>query len=307
MRLRTLILILVAAGCGLVAAVLVSQHLGGSGGQAAAAPAEKIKVLYAKVTVPGLVRIEEPEKFFEVREVSREEVRDGIGDLEKVKGRVLRLPLGKGKPLAEPDLFGLNENAGITTTLKEGERPVTLKVSPLLGTAGFIRPGDFVDVIATARLPGSTGVKAVPVLQDIEVLAIDMSLQTQTGEVARQADLVTLRATNMEQVLTLAAFSQEHTLRLVPRRADERKIHEGPGVIADLNQRRHQQPRAEPKEEEETKPAKPEPKPEIVKPDPGKPRGPGEDGRHTVRIDLGGEVREKTYKIKDKKDEDGNK
>ncbi len=308
MRLRTLILILVAAGCGLVAAVLVSQYVGGGNQATAASAPEKVKVLYAKVTVPGRIPIDKPEDFFEIREVSRDEVRDGIGEFEKVKGRVLKIPLGRGKPLAEMDLYGPNEQVGITDRLKKGERPMTVKVTPLTNTAGFVRPGDRVDIVATARARGNEGATARTILQDVEVLAIDQSLQSQTTEVAKQADYVTLRVTQ-DQVEQLAAYSETCTLRLVPRRADDSELFNSKGYTAgERLDRKIPQTQREKEQAEEDPDAKPAvaAKPEV-KPEPSKPRGPSGPGDHTLIVDIGGNRVEQKYKIKDKKDEEGNK
>ncbi len=96
---------------------------------------------------------------------------------------------------------------GITARLSTGERPMTVKTAPLTNTAGFVRPGDRVDVVAT------TGNVAQTVLQDVEVLAVD-----QNADGRRQADLVTLRV-NAPQAERLGALGSS-TLRLVPRRAD---------------------------------------------------------------------------------------
>jgi pilus assembly protein CpaB len=305
MRLRTLVLILVAAGCGLVAAVLVSQHLGG-GPTVIAASAEKIKVLYAKQTIPGYVPIDKPEEMFEIREVTKDEIRDGIGEFEKVKGRVLRIPLARGKPLAESDLYGPNEIIGITVKLKPGERPMTVKVTPLTGTAGFIRPGDRVDIIASARVREQS--KAKMILQDIEVLAIDQSVQTENQQVARPADLVTLRV-NPQQAEQLAAYADNFTLRLVPRRPDDNEIVDSQGQIADLERRPlNSQPREEPKDEEE--PAKPAPVKVVEAPaqpaQTGQPRAPGA-GKHKIEVMIGDRRVEQTYTIKDKRDADEGK
>ncbi|MER3416416.1 MAG: Flp pilus assembly protein CpaB [Gemmataceae bacterium] len=255
MRPKTLVLLFFAIGCGLIAFVLTNQYL--SARPAPAPQEERVPVLIARQVVPAYSPLKDPQ-MFEVVMIRKSEVRSKlIGDFESVKGRVLKYPLGVGKPLAEEDLAPPGQEA-ITWKLKPGERAMTVKVTPVTGTAGFILPGDRVDVVATQIRRGEHDEPfSQIILQDVEVLAIDQQVQTPDGKVAQPADHVTLRLTP-EQVELLSIYADTGTLRLVPRRPDDKQVVKTSGASPGKRGRSEAGPRtrAEPPVEVPT-PAKP--------------------------------------------------
>ncbi|HET9553277.1 MAG TPA: Flp pilus assembly protein CpaB [Anaeromyxobacteraceae bacterium] len=61
--------------------------------------------------------------------------------------------------------------------LAPGMRAVAVRVDDVVGVAGFVHPGDSVDVIATIRLDGGNAVTSSKViLQNIKVLAVGKEL-----------------------------------------------------------------------------------------------------------------------------------
>src|SRR3954464_13707202 len=84
MKPKTMILMVVAVGCGLGASYMTSKLLA----DRQAAPAEElVPVLMAKVKVPGWVPIKEPEQFFEVRMLPESAVsKSSLKSLDDVKG-----------------------------------------------------------------------------------------------------------------------------------------------------------------------------------------------------------------------------
>ena len=137
--------------------------------------------------------------------------------------RLKSLEAQKGSPTptqtivvaAKPLRFGNELTAAV---LHDGMKAVTIRVTDIEGVAGFVLPGDRVD-IALTRLDGKGGATTDVVLQDAQVLAIDQSADERaaTPSVAKS---VTLEVdTTAAQKLDLAASLG--TLSLLLRKAGD--------------------------------------------------------------------------------------
>jgi pilus assembly protein CpaB len=95
----------------------------------------------------------------------------------------------------------------LSTALEDGMRAVTLRDGEVPGVAGFVLPGDRIDILLTRTLPGNDqGVNAVTqaVAEDVLVLGVDQSNDDQADKpyVAR---VVTVEVTPAQaELLTLA-------------------------------------------------------------------------------------------------------
>jgi pilus assembly protein CpaB len=97
-----------------------------------------------------------------------------VSDPAKLVGRVATTPILKGEAILEAKLASSDAGAGLAALLPPGMRAVAVRVDDVVGVAGFVHPGDHVDVIVTMR-PNETG-QSPPVskifLQSIRVLAV---------------------------------------------------------------------------------------------------------------------------------------
>src|SRR6516164_7113020 len=84
-------------------------------------------------------------------------------------------PLKRGEPLLRSKVTGPGQKASLAALLDEGKRAVTVRVDDVRGVAGFILPGDRVDVVLIRTLGGSGGPENVSdvLLQHVKVLAVD--------------------------------------------------------------------------------------------------------------------------------------
>ena len=105
--------------------------------------------------------------------------------LEEYVGAVVRREVLAGTPMT-PNMIFHRSNAGFMAgLLTPGMRAVSIDIKPERGAAGFILPGDHVDVILTQDIRGSTArdslttngnikrYAAETILSDIRVVAID--------------------------------------------------------------------------------------------------------------------------------------
>ncbi len=110
-------------------------------------------------------------------------------------GAVVRRPIASGEPITDFKVAKPGEQGFLAAVLEPGMRAVTVPISPTRASAGFILPGDRVDVLLTHE----TGVGTVSetVFFDMQVLAIDQALSQPEGA-ARLGGTATLQVTPRE-------------------------------------------------------------------------------------------------------------
>lgn len=98
-----------------------------------------------------------------------------ISDVVKDGRRLALVSMQRNEPILVSRVTGANQRATLSTQLDEGMRAVTIRVDEVRGVAGFIVPGDRVDIISTRGEGGSQDAAAFAdvLLQNAKVLAID--------------------------------------------------------------------------------------------------------------------------------------
>jgi pilus assembly protein CpaB len=132
---------------------------------------------------------------------------DGTTDKSKLIGTVVRNPITAGQPLTQGALVAPGDRGFLAAALGPGMRAVTIPVSDMSGVAGFIFPGDHVDMMLTQSLkpanPQGTDTQPLAitetVLRNLRVLATDQSTETEVApggkSVVKTAHDVTLEVT----------------------------------------------------------------------------------------------------------------
>ncbi len=122
-------------------------------------------------------------------------------NIESLNGTVVRNAITAGQPLTKGAIVSPGDRGFLAAALGPGMRAVTIPVSGLTGVAGFVFPGDRVDLVLTQTIKGQGPEFKVSetVIRNIRVLATDNRV-TQTTNEAGQAvpvktKLVTLEAT----------------------------------------------------------------------------------------------------------------
>jgi len=123
------------------------------------------------------------------------------------------------EPLLDYKISGPGGKGSLSARISDGYRAAAIRVDEVAGVAGFIVPGDFVDVIFTRdkdpdkRRNGSELISDI-LLQNIKVLGIDQNLSDET-DAADLAKTVTVEVTNEDaQRLHLALDSGKLSLTL---------------------------------------------------------------------------------------------
>lgn len=149
-------------------------------------------------------------------------VKGGPRTAEHFKDAVVRFPVVAGEPVTSARLVRKGERGFLAAALKPGMRAVTIPVSVTTGVAGFILPGDHVDLLLTHRFGGRKSARYATetLMPDIRVIAIDQRLgmgkqgakvsKTLTFEVTpKEVEMVTVARRLGSMSLSLRSLAQE--------------------------------------------------------------------------------------------------
>jgi pilus assembly protein CpaB len=140
-----------------------------------------------------------------------------ISDLTSTR-RVVLTAIEANEPILASKITGSGQRATLSAMLADGMKAVTIRVNDVEGVAGFVLPGDHVDVVLT-RQQDKTVAAADVVLQNVRVLAVDQ-IADERAEKPSVAKAVTLEVeVTAAQKLALAATVG--TLSLALRKAGE--------------------------------------------------------------------------------------
>ncbi len=120
-----------------------------------------------------------------------------VRDVARYAGHVVRHALPAGAPVPRDALVAPGDRGFLAAALAPGMRAVSVPVDAVTGVAGFIFPGDRVDVILNHRIVDADGVEhfaSETVVGNVRVLAIDTRTDASDGK-ARPGRTVTLEAT----------------------------------------------------------------------------------------------------------------
>jgi pilus assembly protein CpaB len=166
--------------------------------------------------------------------------------IEDVAGMVSTTPITRGEILIAERFAAHESGSTLAALVGENMRALTVRVNDVIGVAGFLLPGNRVDVLSSRREGNSRAVTET-ILQNIKVLAVDQTATTEKNEP------VIVRAVTLEmtpaQAEILVKARTEGEIQLTLRNPLE--------VVAEAE--------PEPEPEPEVKPA---PKPAVSAPQP---------------------------------------
>jgi pilus assembly protein CpaB len=167
MKNKSLMLLLVAAGCGLVAMIGVQQMLSGE------KPTSKTRILVARTEIESGVPLDRTKVGF--KEWPNDSIPEGaICTEEEFADRALKHRVGPGQPILASELGNKGE-FGLELQIPVDMRVVTYPVTATMTHSGMLRPGNFVDVSAVLEMPikgGGKRTEVKQVLQCIQVFAV---------------------------------------------------------------------------------------------------------------------------------------
>jgi pilus assembly protein CpaB len=225
-RSSTIIMIVFAAVFGVLAVFLAQAWLNSQ----AEMRAKNLDALKKPLATQTVVVASKPLRFgaelgaMSLREVPwpQEAVPSGafskIADLTTGGRRVVLTGIETNEPILSSKITGSGQRATLSAMLADGMKAVTIRVNDVEGVAGFVLPGDRVDVVLTRQQEKNIAAADV-VLQNVRVLAIDQ-VADERADKPSVAKAVTLEVEVISaQKLALAATVG--TLSLALRKAGE--------------------------------------------------------------------------------------
>lgn len=183
MNVRSLILVVAALLIAVVTALFARNLLTSEGPKpaqaAAVAESKGPRVLVAAVPLPVGHIIEAAQVRWQKwpnDNLDQTYFVEGQTQQDAYVGKVVRTSMTPGQPLTQGALVGPGERGFLAAVLSEGMRAITVSVSDTSGVAGFVFPGDRVDLILTTEVPredAPTIKVSQTVLRNVRVLAVD--------------------------------------------------------------------------------------------------------------------------------------
>ncbi len=126
-------------------------------------------------------------------------------------GAVVRQGIRAGEPILKGQLVKPQERGFLAAVLDGGKRAIAVPITNVTGIAGFVFPGDRIDLILTHSIRSQDDDKvsqrraSVTVVRDVRVLALDQDANDQGEAKAKIAKVATLEVNPKQaEVLTLA-------------------------------------------------------------------------------------------------------
>lgn len=223
---RNILIIALAAFVGIIAVIIANSYLVGAEKQRDTVAEQGRLIQIAVARVP--LAYGEALTAENIRMVSWPSTSMPVGAFQSPKGlyggepRVVLRPIEVGEPILPGKITGFGGRASLSELLETDMRAVAVRINDVAGVAGFVLPGDRVDVLLTRtpKLDGEVG-EVEPVtdilLQNVGVMAIDQSPSEKTDKptVGKTATLTV----DQQGAQKLALAGQVGTLSLALRNA----------------------------------------------------------------------------------------
>jgi pilus assembly protein CpaB len=227
MRPKSLMLLLLALGCGLVASIGISQVMDARNRNAA--PEVEKEPIYVALKD---IKVNEPlsEKNLKLEDWPKEKIpSDAVRDLKDIQGQRAGGIILADEPLRKAK-FAVDHRI---EEIPKGYRVVAVPADAVSATGNLLQPGDRVDMLLAIK--NNSGVQnqyAKTILQDIRIFAVNEQWQAAEGNKSNEtiaAKTVSLLVTPA-QAETIALASEMGKIRLVLRHPDDEGISDTQGT-----------------------------------------------------------------------------
>jgi pilus assembly protein CpaB len=187
MDMKKVVLLVGAFVIAVITAVMAKNMFAAAGAPQAAAATVPVgpKVLVAKKALPVGTFIDADS--FAMQPWPKEQMHAAYSveakpdsDPKRLFGTVVRYQISAGQPVTRGSLVGPNDRGFLAAALGPGMRAVTVPVNVSTGVAGFVFPGDHVDIVLTQQVQGGGDGPALKVsetiIRNVRVLATDQRL-----------------------------------------------------------------------------------------------------------------------------------
>ena len=180
-----------------------------------------VPIVAAAVDIPYGAKIEEQQ--LKLIEWPSDSVPQGaFNNKDQVVNKVAKNNFYVGEPISEKRMSVHAGGSTLSATINKDYRAISVRVDDVVGVAGFILPGNYVDVLATKMDRALNQAVTQTKLQNIKVLAVD---QDDSHEKDKPAIVraVTLEL-KPEQAEIVVGAMQEGTIQLTLRNPEDNQV-----------------------------------------------------------------------------------
>lgn len=206
---RLIVMLIVALIFAGIAAVIAKVWLNK---QVASKEVVTSQVVVAATEIPFGIRLEEAQ--LKVSDWSGSDLPQGaFTKTEDVIGKITKNNFYPGEVITKQRVAEHLGGSTLSSLITENHRAISIRVNDVVGVAGFILPGNRIDILSIKGSRGSA--KAETLLENIKVLAVDQDPNTNKNKPA-VVRAVTLEITP-EQAETIAEAVSESKIQLTLR------------------------------------------------------------------------------------------
>jgi pilus assembly protein CpaB len=227
MRGKSLALLVLALGCGLVASIGITQVMGKRNADPVV-PTGETETVFVALKDIGLGDILSGQ-VLRLEQWPKDKIPSGaLTKMEDVEGRRTRTKLYAGEPILDNKLFRRGtSDQGPDALIPKGYRVVSVKVDSVSGAASLLLPGTRVDVMVYLIRDPQRGIQETStrtILQDIRVFAVDdvVSLDSKDRDLNKSINAKTISLlVTPEQAAKVMLASEMGRVRLVMRSPED--------------------------------------------------------------------------------------
>jgi pilus assembly protein CpaB len=156
-----------------------------------------------------------------------------FGRVEDCANRAVVTDLAANEPVLEAKLAPKESGGGLSATIPEGMRALSVAVNEVVGVAGFVIPGTMVDVLVTGRALGGTAVQGDitrTILENVRVLAAGQKIQQDRDGKPQTVAVITLLV-SPEDAAKLTMAVTDGKIQLALRNTIDTKKNEPPAIV----------------------------------------------------------------------------
>lgn len=158
---------------------------------------------------------------------------DMLTKKEEIIGRGVISAIYPGEPIRSTRLASIGAGAGLAATIPVGMRAVAIRVNDIVGVAGFVTPGQRVDLLIMGQPPmgsAAQGSVSKTLLQHIEVLSAGQQIQKDAEGKPVSVPVVNLLVTP-EQAEIVSLASNHAQIQLILRNPLDKEDTKTKGAI----------------------------------------------------------------------------
>lgn len=225
MRPKSILLLGLALGCGLVASIGISQVMEQRRTVETVLPeTEAILVALKDINLAEPITAD----VLKLEEWPKDKITpDALRNLDEVVGRRTRTKIYAGEPLREAKLISADGGDAPSEQIAKGYRVVAVRVDAATGVAGLVKPGDRVDVQLFVSKNDRNGISqsvVKTILEDVRIFAVDSSFR-RAAEESEDASPAAARTISLlvtpKQAETLNLANELGKIRLTIRHPDD--------------------------------------------------------------------------------------